>query len=181
MNHEEKRILETLDACIQSESVRAYIHSRVERVQSQLAETPSASMSWEPIPLSIYGETLPALVRSSWIFILRSGATTGAERHPNSHQRMVSFRGRGDAQTGGDGNWQSNPLISNREAAIRERWVSIPINVWHQMAVPGGEDWAVVSFHTVPAEELIEERPDGSDAEGTRQRLYIEPGKWSCS
>ena len=34
-------------------------------------------------------------------------------------------------------------------------------------------DWAVVSFHTVPAEELIEERPDDSREAGTRQMKYL--------
>ena len=34
------------------------------------------------------------------------------------------------------------------------------------------EDWVVVSFHTVPAEELIDERPD-EVGEGTTQRRYL--------
>ena len=34
-------------------------------------------------------------------------------------------------------------------------------------------DWAVVSFHTVPAEELIEQRPDDSCEAGTRQMKYL--------
>ena len=34
------------------------------------------------------------------------------------------------------------------------------------------EDWVVVSFHTVPAEELIEERPDEAGV-GTNQRHYV--------
>jgi hypothetical protein len=55
-------------------------------------------MAWEPIPLSIYGNALPAMIRSIWVFILRAGTNTGAERHPNSHQRMMSFEGSGDMQ-----------------------------------------------------------------------------------
>jgi hypothetical protein len=34
-------------------------------------------------------------------------------------------------------------------------------------------DWAVVSFHTVAAEELIEERPDSSSKDGTKQMKYL--------
>jgi hypothetical protein len=45
----------------------------------------------------------------------------------------------------------------------------VPPNVWHQAVVPA-EDWVVVSFHTVPAEELIEERPDATDLS---QRRYL--------
>lgn len=36
----------------------------------------------------------------------------------------------------------------------------------------GSEHWLVVSFHTVIAEELIEERPD-VNGEGTRKRNYV--------
>jgi hypothetical protein len=132
-------------------------------------------MAWEPIPLSIYGNSLPPPIRSSWVFILRAGATTGAERHPNSHQRMMSIQGTGDMQTGGEGRWQSNLLVSDPNADLQRRWISIPQNVWHQVVVPEGTDWVVVSFHTVPAEELIEERPGAADASQTRQKLYLSP------
>ena len=177
MTAQEHSILESLDALLQSDPVRARIDPIVERVQRKLAaDRTAATMTWEPIPLSIYGEALPAFIRSSWVFILRARATTGAERHPNSHQRMMSYRGIGDLQTGGDGRWRSNLLISDRDAALEERWVSISTNVWHQAVVPDA-DWVVVSFHTVPAEELIEERPDAGDANRTRQRKYVGASK----
>lgn len=35
------------------------------------------------------------------------------------------------------------------------------------------ENWVVVSFHAVPAEELIEERPDSTDEKMTQQRKYL--------
>jgi hypothetical protein len=130
-------------------------------------------MAWEPIPLAIYGAGLPSFVRSSWVFILRAGATTGGERHPNSHQRMMSYRGQGDFQTGGEGRWQSNFLISDPDANLQHRWISIPINIWHQAVVPA-DDWVVVSFHTVPADELIEERQDSGESGSMRQRHYVE-------
>jgi hypothetical protein len=174
MSPQEHQILESLDALLQSGSVRTAIDPIVERVEGQLAEDRAAAMAWEPIPLSIYGGSLPACVRSSWVFVLRARATTGAERHPNSHQRMMSFRGAGDLQTGGEGRWQSNLLVSDRRAALERRWVTIPPNLWHQ-AVVGDTNWVVVSFHTVPAEELIEERPDAADASRTRERKYIAP------
>jgi len=39
--------------------------------------------------------------------------------------------------------------------------------------VPEGPDWVVVSFHTAPPEELIEERPDSDDPGGTKQMRYL--------
>jgi hypothetical protein len=38
--------------------------------------------------------------------------------------------------------------------------------------IPKGADWVVVSFHTVPAEQLIEERPRGGAGE-IKQMLYL--------
>jgi hypothetical protein len=202
-------------------------------------------MAWEPIPLSIYGNALPAMIRSSWVFILRAGTNTGAERHPNSHQRMMSFEGSGDMQVedeqqtsdvslrpievyapaGGQmsevsefrnakggfqnrnpqdssqrsekpetsnaerstpnaevrpqsaepsGKWQSNVLVSDPVALLERRWISIPENVWHQPVVSKEADWVVVSFHTVPAEELIEERPIDRAASRTKQMVYLD-------
>jgi len=100
---------------------------------------------------------------------------TGAECHPNSHQRMMSFEGAGDMQVraGLESSWQSNVLGNDPKAPLERRWVSIPQNIWHQPVVPKGADWVVVSFHTIPAEELIEERPDLGSAVGTKQMVYL--------
>jgi hypothetical protein len=179
MTPQERSILESLDSRLRSNSVRRAIGPVVDRVEQKLAQDPAAVMAWEPLPLSIYGENLPSFIRSSWVFILRARTTTGAERHPNSQQRMMSFRGdgdmqTGDMQTGGPRTWRLNPLVSDPSADLEKRWISIPINVWHQCVVPA-ENWVVVSFHTVPAEELIEERPDAADAARTRRKTYLTP------
>ncbi len=97
-------------------------------------------MSWEPIPLDIFVTTLPAEIRSAWVFVLRAGADTGAERHPNSHQRMMSFEGSGDFQTGEPGKWQSNVLVSDPDAPLERRWISIPMNVWHRPVINNAAD-----------------------------------------
>jgi hypothetical protein len=100
-------------------------------------------MAWEPIPPTLFHGALPALIRSSWVFILRAGASTGAERHPNSHQRMMSFEGTGAMQTdaepaGGSAGassdivWHSHVLVVDPDAALERRWISIPQNVWHR-------------------------------------------------
>ena len=192
MTAEESSLLEILDTIVGSEEIRAQIYPIVERVRTELARNKKAQMTWEPIPLTIYGGALPSGIRSSWVFVLRAGATTGAERHPNSHQRMMSFEGAGDLQVrarhgtspsirrtgladGSEVQWQSNFLMSDSDVPLERRWISIPRNVWHQVVVPKGRDWVVVSFHTVLPEELIEERPDSNDAGGTKQMLYLGP------
>jgi len=172
MDAAEEGVLITLDRLLRSPGVAGQIDSIADRVAVRLAADPLAAMAWEPIPLSIYGTGLPDFIRSSWVFILRAGATTGAERHPNSRQRVVAYRGSGDLQVRQEDEWKSNLLVDDFEAPLLARWLSIPINEWHQAVVPG-RDWVVVSFHTVLAAELIEERPDSANPVQTTRRRYV--------
>ncbi len=187
MATQDRAILEELDAILRLNEVRAQIEPIVERVRAQLRashQAPARPMAWEPIPLSIYPSPLPAGIGSSWVFILRAGTNTGAERHPNSHQRMMSWEGSGDMQTEKSAadtaattaktiKWRSNVLVSDPGAPLERRWISIPQNVWHQPVVSKDIDWVVVSFHTVPAEELIEERPGEDGVSRTAQMRYL--------
>ena len=179
MTKEERSLLETLDAVLRSERVRAQILPIVERVQADLAGKPDALMTWEPVPLETF-DALPPAIQSAWVFILRADTDTGAERHPNSHQRMMTFAGTGDMKIDAIGTpndveteseiaWRSHVLVSDPNAPFEKRWISIPQNIWHRPVIPIGADWVVVSFHTVPAEELIEERP------GAKQMIYAAP------
>src|SRR5437762_9376452 len=98
MTAAERAILVGLDQILQSERVQTLIRPVVERVRAKLSREATSLMAWEPIPLTVYGGVLPGAVKSSWVFVLRAGANTGAERHPNSHQRMMSCQGAGDMQ-----------------------------------------------------------------------------------
>ena len=187
MTPSERSILEALDGSLKAVNVQAVIRDVVRRARAQLARDEKAVMAWEPIPLQLFGSALPPApgrsgspsrrggIRSSWVFVLRAGVNTGAERHPNSHQRMMSFTGSGDMQVrlSLDSPWRSNVLVSDATAPLEQRWISIPPNVWHQPVVAPGADWVVVSFHTVPADELIEERPDSAADGGTKQMRYM--------
>ena len=185
MEPEEYARLEKLDTIVRSDELRAEINPIVDRVCAALSQKPEALMTWEPIPLDIFDEGLPPEIRSGWIFVLRAGADTGAERHPNSHQRMMTLHGSGDMKTESKKgelrikkdekgiDWQSNVLVSEPGAPLERRWISIPPIVWHRPVVGRDGDWVVISFHTVPAEELIEEKVDESGA-GTKQKKYVE-------
>src|SRR5438132_12862726 len=98
MRPEERSRLDALDAALRSEDVRAQIRPIVERVRAELARKAEALMTWKPIPLSTFRRVLPPEIRSAWVVILRAGADTGAERHPNSHQRQLLSGGGGVAQ-----------------------------------------------------------------------------------
>jgi hypothetical protein len=173
MTPDERSRLESLDEVLRSTNVREQIRPIVNRVRTELTRKKGALMAWEPIPLPFFGRALPPEIRSAWVFVLRAGADTGAERHPNSHQRMMSVEGSGDMQTGESSGWRSNVLVSDPNAPLVQRWISIPPNDWHRPVVGKDEDWAVVSFHTVVADELIEEKPDSGSKDGTRQMKYL--------
>lgn len=168
-----QKILQDLDEIVRRESAKAVIDSLVPRVEQKLKKDSEALLAWEPVPLDTYGKGLPDIIRSSWVFIVRAQTKSGAERHPNSHQYMMSYRGTGDLQVKKDERWDSNLLVSNPEKGIENRWVSVPPYTWHQ-AVATKENWVVVSFHTALEDELIEERPDPSDNELTLQRFYLD-------
>ncbi len=174
MTQEEHARLESIDAILRCETVRQQVLPIIERVHAALARKKEALMTWEPIPLTVFGGAMPPEIRSAWVFVLRAGADTGAERHPNSHQRMTTFEGSGDMRTRQPSEWKSNVLVSNPQAPLEQRWISIPQNVWHHPVVGADADWTVVSFHTVPAEELVEEKPDGSSQDGTKQMKYLD-------
>jgi hypothetical protein len=165
----ELSILESLDAILRDEAIRAAIDPIASQVEQELMQNRSAQMAWQPVPLEMYAGGIPPGIQSSWVFILRAGATTGAERHPNSHQRVMSYRGWGDLQTMVAGQWRSSELVSDLQMPLLRRWASIPVSVWHQAVVPQ-QNWVVVSFHTALEHELIEERPDGDT---THPRLYL--------
>ena len=183
MTADERSRLEALDAVVRSNEVHEKIEPVVDRVCAALAQQPEAVMTWEPILLETFGQGLPSEIRSGWVFVLRAGADTGAERHPNSHQRMMTLHGTGDmrvralhseSSTGpASSPWRSNVLVSEPSAPLEQRWISIPPNVWHRPVVGKDADWAVVSFHTVPAEELIEEKLDEVGG-GMKQKKYVE-------
>jgi hypothetical protein len=181
MSPDERAVLGKLDELIELPEAVEHIQHAIAIASQKLAADPSALLSWEPIPISVYGPDLPRMIKSSWVFILRSRCVTGAERHPNSHQRMASYIGSGDFQVSFQSAsqadrlplWDSNYLSSGPAADLYQKWVSIPPNTWHQ-AVTGEQDWVVVSFHTAPEAELIEERLESEDTLITHNRTYLD-------
>jgi hypothetical protein len=173
MEKEELEILEILDKAVSDHSVKQKIDKIVGRVEDNLNKNQSEVMAWEPIPLDLYQQKLPGEIKSSWVFILRKNTITGAERHPNSRQRMMSYRGKGDFQTKPGDAWISHFLDSSTADPLEKRWISIPHNVWHQ-GIVGNENWIVVSFQTTGVTELIEERSEGEDTNTFHRKKYVE-------
>jgi len=164
-------IANELSRALKSPSVRNRIAAALARVQGALAARPDQPQAWEPLPLGSLGFTIPSEILSCWIFVLRAGATFGAERHPNSHQRTVALAGAALFELFIDGTWSPWAVGGGTGARGLSPTISIPPSVWHRIKI-GPENFVSVSFHTVGADELIEETPLGDDLSTTRQRLY---------
>lgn len=152
----ERSILRSLEAAVRAPRAGVILKAAAEQVRAELAANASAQLSWRTIPLRTY-ERLPEGIASSWVFVLRAGCTTGAERHPNSIQRMYTYGGSGNMQIWNGKAWEPHPQTSRRDAPFGQRWITIPRFAWHR-PVMGADDWVVVSFHTAGEAELIEER-----------------------
>jgi hypothetical protein len=161
-----------LDSALRSPRLIRHILETLHRTTEGLRGS-DEPMAWETIPLDLF-DALPSSIRSCWIFLLRASRETGAERHPNSHQRSLSLVGSGQILIRERGRWHGHSLTSDPAVPVDSRWATIPPNTWHSWLV-GPQDWGVLSFHTVPADQLIEERPTGSDDLDhgpTEPRLY---------
>jgi hypothetical protein len=171
VNAAEQILLQSINEVLQDNAIAAQIDLIADRVNANAALTQEV-VAWEPVPLEIYRKLLPAEIRSSWVFLLRQGCVSGAERHPNSHQRVRSWRNKGDFQVWIQDRWASHFLENSFDLPLQRQWASIPVNVWHQAVVSPGEHWIVLSFHTAAENELIEERPNPVDSRGMQQRIY---------
>lgn len=124
-------------------------------------------------------------VRLCRLFLLRGGARMAVpERHTNSVQRLVSYRGRGWIHQGVPGGSAVNlraRMIGSRQEGCEERlvdemeaslagqaqaaglarlaafWDIVPAGIWHYPEADGGEDWATVTFHSAAEDEIVDE------------------------
>jgi hypothetical protein len=162
-----------LDRAVRAPGVKRYVDAALERTRKALPQS-NRAMTWEVVPLDVF-KGLPSEIKSCWVFVLGPFQSSGAERHPNSHQRSLCLLGEPEYQTREGEWWKTRALRADADASVDDRWASIPQNVWHQWIVGPGE-FAVLSFHTVDADDLVEERAADEDADtsGTTQRTYKE-------
>ena len=141
------------------------------RVERALLSHPDQPQAWEPLSVSALPFSIPEGIRSCWVFILRAGASFGAERHPNSHQRTVALSGDALFEFLVDDSWSQLPIRASTDEMDSASAISIPPSVWHRITI-GEANFVSMSFHTVLAEQLIEVTPVGEDLSVTTQRLY---------
>ena len=163
----ERDEIRKLAACVGAGHVRAFLLGVAYALREQLRAAPDSLSTQPPLPLGLYVGGLPADIRSSWVFILREGTSFPAERHPNSIQRMFALEPAGAMEVWTDGAWRRHDL----DPADSGTGLSIPAMTWHRPALADC-DWAVVSFHTVEAADLVEQIGDPQGEEISSSRHY---------
>jgi len=141
------------------------------RVERALESRPDQPQAWEPLSVSTLPFSIPADIRSCWVFVLRAGASFGAERHPNSHQRTIALSGEALFEVLVDDSWSKLLIRATTDEMDSASAISIAPSVWHRITIGEG-NFVSVSFHTALAEQLIEETPVGEDLSVTTQTLY---------
>jgi len=164
----EAEIMAQLSRLVHAPAARSFLLGMAEALRHQLDETPHVASTHAPVPLDIYGSPLPGDIASSWVFVLRENEVHHAERHPNSIQRMFALDTPCAMEVWEQGEWRRRPLAPGGA----EGGLSIPVRSWHRPALIDRR-WAVVSFHTVPVRELIEETGDPALDEVSAARPYI--------
>jgi len=105
-----------------------------------------------------------AQVRLCRLFLLRRGARMAVpERHCNSVQRLLSYRGSGSICQGVPGGGalglRARAICSPGadDSGLVCHWDIVPAGVWHFPEADGGEDWATVTFHSASEGEIVDE------------------------
>jgi quercetin dioxygenase-like cupin family protein len=100
---------------------------------------------WEFVPLA----SLPEGIESAGLFVLPALSRPTPHRHPNSTQHMRRLRGEGRVRI------TLGEEVLERSVGPDEPWIVIEADATHQIDV-GAREFVVISFHTVPQEELLE-------------------------
>jgi len=153
--------MRALSACAHEPEMHRFLRGAAHALCQTLAENRELKSTQASIPLEFYRTTLPNDVRSSWVFVLRPRHAYEAERHPNSVQRMFALDGPGAMEVWEGDAWRRHEL----EASPRDGGLSLPTQTWHRPVILT-RMWAVVSFHTVLATELVEELGDPAKGGG---------------
>ena len=92
---------------------------------------------------------LPEGIASAGLFVVPARSSPTPHRHPNSIQHMRRLSGEARVRLSLSGE------VLDKSVGPDEPWVVIEENATHAIDV-GAEEFVVISFHTVPQEELLE-------------------------
>ncbi len=134
---------------------RADVVETIARLKSELRAS-SEPFVWSTIGLqNVAG--IPAEIQSAWIFALRAERWSGEHYHPNSVQHMMVIDGHGRSRIGST----IGEMAAFGDGSPGDSWFVIEPGVPHEF-YPINDDMIVMSFHTAPAEALVEVSESGS-------------------
>ena len=157
--------LRALDTLIEGE-LRPQITEAVD-VAHQMLATSQEPFGWRFIDLG--ARELPDDIRSGAVFLLPAGTTPPGHQHPNSIQHMRVLAGRA-AVTLWSTESTAQPDAVRYGVGAERPWLVIPRGVVHQIGVLPEGDLVVLSFHTVPEDDLLEVSAAG-------ERTYTDPAE----
>jgi len=163
----EAEVLAILQERLERPPIFSFLSGVAYALERRLLESEDVKSTQVSIPLDRYDGSLPTDIKSSWVFVLRKDHPHEAERHPNSIQRMFALDTAGAMEVWRDDAWRREPLFPG----AKRSGLSIPALAWHRPATLD-HTWAVVSFHTVAAADLIEETGDPLHQIASAERRY---------
>lgn len=155
MDQKELNLISCLDELLKFESNKTFIEEGIAIANKKLDGENLKSVT-VTIPISKFGEKLPKGFGLCRIFILKANTEAKVERHTNSIQRVMSYKGSGTIKVQRSNKWISNPLSSNKNNPVENRWLTVEENIWHQ-PISGPENWITVTFHTADEKTIIDE------------------------
>jgi mannose-6-phosphate isomerase-like protein (cupin superfamily) len=157
--------LRALDALLDG-ALRPRVDQAVDAARQMLA-TSQEPFGWQFIDVGS-GE-LPDGIGSVAVFVLPAGTSPPGHHHPNSTQHMRVLAGRTTVTLRPAGSPAQHDPVRHGVGA-RRPWLVIPQGVEHEIEVTPDADLVVLSFHTVPQEDLLEVSAAG-------ERTYTDPGE----
>jgi len=137
----------------------------IDGLKAKLLES-NEQFVWATLPHQLIGEEFPKGIHSAWIFVLKPNYHTSSHHHPNSIQHTAVIEGGGWAKIGS----QEVELQVFNSHDAQPVWYVIGKGVPHEF-VTRDSPVVVISFHTCPADELIE-----VETERGSRRLYERKG-----
>jgi hypothetical protein len=136
------------------EGAKEILDDAAEKARSMLPT--GEEFGWDFVSLG----PLPEGIASAGVFVLPASSSPTPHRHPNSIQHMHRLSGEARVHvTLGDESL-------DRMVDATDPWIVIEADAIHRIEV-GVEEFVVISFHTVPQEELLEVTEAGQRRYGT--------------
>jgi oxalate decarboxylase/phosphoglucose isomerase-like protein (cupin superfamily) len=139
--------LRALDELIDTE-LRDQIREGI-RAAGEMLSSSQEPFGWQFLDLTHM--QLPPGISSGAIFTLPAGGSPQPHRHPNSVQHMRALAGQASLTLR-----RGDDEAATIEVGGARRWVVIAQDVVHAFDVASTEDFVVLSFHSVSADEIIE-------------------------